>query len=240
MVYIQCDDSYKFPHHFDVACILYHAIDYSLDYKLITYNDLLSGDYDSHIRHNIFVGSVEFMKEVFSRIGIDEIKLPMYSDRTPRISNWKDTLNSYIENKNRLFVKPSSVKLFTGFVLDDLSLSSATSLNIDSQCEVLIYDVIDNIEAEYRCYIHRGKCIDIRHYSGDISLYPSMEFIETKCSENSSIDFPISYTMDICITSNGENIVIEYNDMWGIGNYGIPNDLYFRLIKSRYYEIVRF
>jgi hypothetical protein len=27
--------------------------------------------------------------------------------------------------------------------------------------------------------------------------------------------------------------------MWAIGNYGIPNDLYLRLLRDRYFEIIR-
>lgn len=51
----------------------------------------------------------------------------------------------------------------------------------------------------------------------------------------SNKDFPIAYTIDIGILESGENVVIEYNDMWAIGNYGIPNDLYLRLLKDRYF-----
>jgi hypothetical protein len=36
-----------------------------------------------------------------------------------------------------------------------------------------------------------------------------------------------------------EHVVIEYNDMWGIGNYGVPNDLYVRMLKERYFDIMR-
>jgi len=27
--------------------------------------------------------------------------------------------------------------------------------------------------------------------------------------------------------------------MWAIGNYGIPNDLYVRILKERYFDIMR-
>ena len=31
---------------------------------------------------------------------------------------------------------------------------------------------------------------------------------------------------------------ISSNDMWAIGNYGIPNDIYLRVLKDRYFQIV--
>ena len=46
------------------------------------------------------------------------------------------------------------------------------------------------------------------------------------------------YTVDIGILENDENVVIEFNDMWAIGNYGIPNDIYLRALKGRYFEII--
>lgn len=52
-------------------------------------------------------------------------------------------------------------------------------------------------------------------------------------------DFPKSYTIDVGILEDGENVVIEFNDMWGIGNYGVDNHTYLRLLKSRYFEIMK-
>jgi hypothetical protein len=66
---------------------------------------------------------------------------------------------------------------------------------------------------------------------------PSKEYLESVIDSNKN--FPISYTIDIGVLDNGENVVIEYNDMWAIGNYGIDNYEYFSLLKSRYFEIVR-
>jgi hypothetical protein len=33
--------------------------------------------------------------------------------------------------------------------------------------------------------------------------------------------------------------IVEFNDMYAIGNYGMPNDLYLRLLRERYFEIMR-
>jgi hypothetical protein len=136
-----------------------------------------------------------------------------------------------------IFIKPFNIKLFTGFVLDQMQNSSIS--DISDEEPVMVYDVFNSpIKSEYRCYIHRDKVIDIRHYSGDIFTYPSEQYLYNVLNKNEE-DFPISYTIDIGILESGENVVIEYNDMWAIGNYGIPNDLYLRLLKDRYFEIVK-
>jgi hypothetical protein len=36
-----------------------------------------------------------------------------------------------------------------------------------------------------------------------------------------------------------KNVIIEFNDMYAIGNYGVPNDLYVRMLRTRYFEIIR-
>ena len=65
-------------------------------------------------------------------------------------------------------------------------------------------------------------------------------FLEKVLKENEG-KFPIAYTIDIGILGCYQfcdNVVVEYNDMWAIGNYGMPNDLYLRLLRDRYFEIV--
>jgi hypothetical protein len=45
--------------------------------------------------------------------------------------------------------------------------------------------------------------------------------------------------MDVGVTEQGRNVIIEFNDMYAIGNYGLPNDLYLRMLRERYFEIMR-
>lgn len=40
------------------------------------------------------------------------------------------------------------------------------------------------------------------------------------------------------ILETNENVVVEFNDMWAIGNYGIPNDIYLRALRDRYFQII--
>jgi hypothetical protein len=51
--------------------------------------------------------------------------------------------------------------------------------------------------------------------------------------------FPSSYTIDIGILEDKTNVVVEFNDMWAIGNYGVPNNIYLRMLRTRYFEIIK-
>ena len=98
------------------------------------------------------------------------------------------------------------------------------------------YEVFDGvIESEYRIYVLNKKIIDSHCYSGSFEVIPDFNYVRSIIEENN--DFPISYTIDIGILDNGKNVVVEFNDMWAIGNYGVPNDLYIRMLKERYFEI---
>ena len=235
MVYIQSNSDRTFPHHFDCTCGLWGAIDNAVDYRLTSFEEVSSGKFDMLIRRNVFIGSAEFMREVFSRIGLNDVRLPINSNRPSEIITLSEAHNR-VKNGQKLFIKPVEIKQFTGLVLDGMKYSCLETLPDDTM--VIAYDPFKfKIDSEWRIYVHNNKMVDSRNYSGDFTISPDYSYIRSVISDYS--DFPCAYTIDIGILSNKENVVIEFNDMWAIGNYGIPNDLYFNLLKDRYFEIVK-
>lgn len=237
MIYIQSNKEKTLPHHFDAACAMYGAIETGKEYRLVSFEDVESGRFNLLIKQNLFVGSVEFMKEVFSKVKRENVRVPENSNREYKTMTLGEAKKYVKSTGSSIFIKPFDIKLFTGFVLDQMVHMSISDIPEDSM--VMTYEVFKSpIRSEYRCYIHRDKVIDIRNYSGDIFCSPDEKYLESVVSLNKG-KFPIAYTADIGILENGENVVVEYNDMWAIGNYGMPNDLYLRLLKERYFEIVK-
>lgn len=238
MVYIQSTSDRYRVHNFDAACAMFGTIESALTYRLTSFEEVQSGKFDSLIKRNLFVGSTEFMREVFKRIGLENVRLPENSNRISSIITLSEAHKIFAEG-NRIFIKPLEIKLFTGLVLDGMRYSCLNGLPDDTK--VLAYEPFeDAIESEWRIYVHNNKMVDARNYSGDFTIIPYWEYVKDIININKS-NFPVSYTIDIGILSNKlkENVVIEYNDMWAIGNYGIPNDIYLRLLRDRYFEIVR-
>ena len=232
MIYIQSNKEKTLPDHFDCACALYGAIDSKIDYKLVTFEEVVLGMYDTVVKTNLFVGSVEFMREVFKRIGLINVRLPMNSNRPHE-------LITLIEAKKRsnlgekLFIKPVELKLFTGLVLDGFIYSSIKDL--PDNTIVMAYEPFEyEIESEWRLYVHNDEIVDARNYSGDFYVTPEYDYIESVFLNEIRGKFPKAYTIDIAILYSSENVVVEYNDMWAIGNYGVPNDLYLKLLRERY------
>jgi hypothetical protein len=246
MIYIQSDTDRTLPHHFDAACAMYGAIDSAMKYRLTPFEEVAEGNWDSLIRTNLFVGSVEFMREVFKRIGLDDVRLPMNSDREHEIITLGEA-HERVAKGEKIFIKPIEIKLFTGLVLDGMIYASLANLPQDTK--VMAYKPFDKkILSEWRIYVHNKKIVDARNYSGDFMIIPIKSWLDKKIT---SLDnFPCAYTIDVgLLESNGfdfedstynvEPILIEFNDLWALGNYGMPNDLYLQLLQDRYFEIVK-
>lgn len=235
MIYIQSDNQRLRAHHFDAASAQFGAIESGFDFRLTSFEEVQSGKFNQLIKSNLFVGSVEFMKEVFSKVGKEETKVPKNSNRICQIMTLGDAKE--IAKTKTIFIKPLDIKLFTGFVLDQMIHTSIS--DVPDWTRVMVYDVFGSqIKSEFRCYIHRDRVVDIRNYSGDFFCSPNKEYLESVIKENRG-EFPVAYTIDIGVLESGENVVIEYNDMWAIGNYGMPNDLYLQLLTDRYFQIIR-
>lgn len=83
-MYIQLNSEKTRPHHFDCACALYGVIDNGFDFRLTPFEEIQSGKFDSLFRTRVFVGSVEFMREIFSRLGKSP-RVPLNSNRESKI-----------------------------------------------------------------------------------------------------------------------------------------------------------
>ena len=246
MIYIQKNND-GIPHHFDCACAMYGAIDLGLEYKLISFEELKSGKWDSLIKSNLFIGSVEFMTEVFNRIEIKQPKLPLNNFRPfieMKIKDFKNLIDNNSNSEQKYFIKPKEIKAFTGFVVDKWSVTTLNSLNDD--LDIFVQEVID-IESEWRIYVFRNKVVDIRQYSGELEadVYGMVNFANKllKNKEEKLKGFPSTFTIDMAIYKKYPKIrlktVVEFNDMWAIGNYGISNDLYVKMLKERYFDIIK-
>ena len=236
MVYIQSNTEKTIGHHFDCYCALYGAIELGLDYRLTSYEEISNGKFDALIKRNLFVGSVEFMKMVFSRIGLDNVRLPENSNRISETITLEEA-HQRVASGIKLFIKPVDIKLFTGLVLDGMQYSCLT--NLPKETKVLAYEPFKHkIISEWRLYVHNDKLIDSRNYSGEFIISPDYEYA-MKIIANNKGKFPCAYVLDIAVLENNENVLVEYNDMWAIGNYGVPNDIYVKTLKDRYFQIVK-
>lgn len=233
MLYIQSDIRCEIPINFDSACAMYGAIENGQKYELININDVRFNT--DVFKTNLAVGTVEFMQKIFKSLGISEVKLPKNSNRKSEIMTLEEALFLASEDESR-FIKPVQTKLFDGFVLDKCKYSCLEEIPLETK--IYAYQPFESeIVTEWRFYIHNHKIVGSGNYAGDY-WQPHCHSVEKVIKENEST-FPIAYTIDVGVLESGRLVVIEFNDAWSIGNYGLDNVVYLQMLKDRYFEIVR-
>lgn len=213
----------------------YEPIGYSIE-------DILSHKMDNLAKTHPFVGSIDAMTALFRNLNKspkpidfpDSIIKSGLINREIKIMKLNDLFNLVNLEHKPIFVKPVETKLFDGILLSkDEHLNY---LNSFDNCDVIVSDYID-IVSEHRIYVHKNKIVYSCNYNGDFKINPDFSYVN-KLIENYE-DQPISYTIDIAILKDGTMTVIEFNDFWAIGGYGLFCVNYATMLKDRYFEIIK-
>ena len=195
--------------------------------------------------YNVLVGSVEMLKKYFELNGLkvpSAIPLDVFPSKIlGRNIDVAHSTNLNILTNYPYFIKPANdIKAFTGMVVNDIDDYKMFSNNY--QGDVYVQEVV-NIVSEWRVYIEKSQIrgheiIGCKHYSGDDLIFPNKQFIE-KVFKHLIDELPNynSFTIDIGILDDGKNIVVEANDAWAIGNYGLDAEIYYNFIRKRFFQI---
>jgi hypothetical protein len=200
--------------------------------KVKTFTDSLSVPGDPT---NILVGSVEQCEQWLTRYGYKvptPISLNMFQDYLGR-NVWETNMDEITTFP--IFVKPSTkIKAFTGFVADtpfDLALYSENYRgSVWAQQEV---DII----SEYRLYVTNNRVIGLKHYAGDWHIFPDSDFIQRCFHQSIHCIDSHSYTLDFGVLEDGRTILVEANDGWATGNYGLEPYDYYIFCRNRWLQM---
>ena len=191
--------------------------------------------------NDIVVGGVGFVKRSLKRLGL---RIPEIVSVPHAISSfagrriWHSTmgeLRKQVESGEAIFAKPlpDRLKAFNGRLylsFNDLIPTAHVEDTEPIECSEPL-----EILSEHRCYVLRGDIIGLRHYAGDPLILPDADFI-MKAVESYS-DGPMGYAMDFGVTNDRQTVVIEVNDGYAIGAYGLHPVRYANLIQARWDEI---
>lgn len=181
--------------------------------------------------YKIIVATVEDSLKYLKRNieAIDDTFAAAYKNKTTVFNSLEETQDY------PCFIKPyKQIKAFTGIVVDNLEEARQFTNNFQGQIQR--QDIID-IESEYRVYITEERILGVKHYLGCPYKTPEKEITEKifkLCKENLT---NLSYTIDVGIKDNGETFLIEINDGWAIGNYGLSPDKYYQFVKNRWLQL---
>lgn len=191
--------------------------------------------------NDIVVGGVGFVKRGLKRLGLISPEIDSVPDSISSFAGrriWHSTmgeLRKQVEAGEAIFAKPlpDRLKAFNGRLYSSFSDLISTA-HVDDNEPVECSEPLE-ILSEHRCYVLRGDPIGLRHYAGDPLILPDSNFIKNVV-ENYS-DGPMGYAMDFGVTDDSRTIMIEVNDGYAIGAYGLHPVRYANLIQARWEEI---
>jgi hypothetical protein len=212
--------------------------------KVVLFSDL---DKVPLSRYNIIVAGTEYTIKRIKDLGIEppqalhipeELNQYLYLGRCISHMTFKmfkglaerDSINFPI------FIKPEGyAKEFVAGPVSNRENALLFYDNVPDDCLIMLSEIVD-IVSEYRCYVLNGELIGIKHYLGDIRIFPDVRDIDNMIATYRSQ--PKAFALDVGITNRGNTILIECNDAWSLGNYGLNDKQYAHMLAVRWHEMM--
>lgn len=138
----------------------------------------------------------------------------------------------------RVFVKPVTQKLFTGLVWSpDDPLARLVLAPYEYDTPVMVTGVVDFV-SEWRCFVKRHTLVGAKHYKGDWSKAPNRKLLETAIAQGRGI-MSDAYAIDMGVTVEGETLLVECNEGFALGNYGLASVVYASFMEARWEQFLR-
>lgn len=224
-------------HSPNISCAVYGFKE--MGFEIIPY-ELISEIYDLVTDEDIVLDYIDQVNTIFSKFNIFSY-LPDYPEvLSPFLGRkiWMDKINSINKNPNKwgIFCKPVKDKVFTGRVINntrDLIGCGSCYENYDVYCS----EVLD-IKREWRGFIYYDNLIDLRPYTGDWHYNYDSKVIDL-CIDSfkSWNERPVACSIDFAVTSDSKTIFLEMNDCYALGNYGLRNLDYAKMISARWSQL---
>ena len=155
---------------------------------------------------------------------------------------WRTSIRSLeqaLEQGREVFAKPAGRrKHFTGRVFaspGDMYYLAGTSAQEPLWCSEVVRWL-----SEFRVYVIRGEIVSIHSYHGDASVTlcePTLR--EAIATFTASGEAPAAYGIDFGVLDGGETALVEANDGYSLGAYGIAAEPYTRLLFTRWEELLQ-
>ncbi|RSK39482.1 ATP-grasp domain-containing protein [Hymenobacter perfusus] len=149
---------------------------------------------------------------------------------------WESTINAVAADPAQwpVFVKPMySAKKFTGVLVRnvrDLRGCGDQAEDTPVWCAEPV-----NFVAEWRCFVRYGQVLDARHYRGDWRVHFDARVAEQAIAAYQNA--PAAYSLDVGLTADGRTLLVEVNDGYSLGAYGLTPVSYAKLLSARWAQM---
>jgi len=196
-------------------------------------------------RETLVAGSIPAVMQALQQL---EIPVPEPNDYPESLRPflhrkvWESTVGAVLDglldgDLGSVFVKPKGrLKRFTGRVFsgrDDACFLEGASKRLAVYCSFPV-----EWKSEFRTYVIHGKIVGTLPYWGDPSILPDdgeiRRAVETLEKSGEAV---AAYGIDFGVLADGKTALMELNDGFGLGSYGLADDLYTELILARWQEL---
>lgn len=137
-----------------------------------------------------------------------------------------------------VFIKPvTGHKEFTGHVLAvyrDMIRTVGWAAEAPDTA-VWISEIV-TFAAEWRYFVHHREIVGVGHYHGDPLRAPDPEVV--RAAVLAYADCPSAYVIDFGVLADGRTALVEVNDGFSFGCYGLNPHAHAQMLESRWLEMV--
>ena len=233
-VFLQCKDTefgldYCTPNIFNA----YYGLK-DMGFECIKFSTLEDLQDFYHSKSELIVGGVGIVRK---RLKVFDIDPPMI-DYPEELRKYlgrnitETTLLQVVRDHNQwpIFVKSKDQKVLTGKVISTPADVVGLGEDIDVYCSPVV-----NFLSEYRVFVRYGQILDIKHYWGDPLIFPDPNVIQSAVKDYTSA--PDAYGIDFGVTDSGQTLLIEVNDAWALGCYGLAAHTYAKFLLTRWAQL---
>ncbi len=235
------------PHSYNFANAMYGFME--MGAKIEKYQEIRD-IYEKVNREDIVLDYISQCNAIFNKFGVTPY-VPDYPEALEGFLGrkvWHDSIYSISCDEQKwsagYFVKPVKDKVFTGHVIRSISDLMGCGCHSEDY-EVLVSEPIDII-SEWRVFIRYDQILDVRPYGMVMdrdrkSYYYHFdpEILKQMISAFSSWEErPAACSMDICFTKEGRTLLVEMNDAYALGSYGLNSVLYAKFISARWSQLL--
>lgn len=231
------------PEHKDVKFVLESR---KIPVTLFTTKKLERRQLKLH-KNTIVIGEIPIVQLALRYLGVEKSNATCYPESLRFMLKrkiWESTIKDVTSKVQMeyfpmgVFVKPKfAAKKFTGVVLfssNDFYKLEGAPIHTELFCSEVV-----NWLTEYRIYVIHSKIVGIKNYSGNPEVSLNLKEVEEaihlfeQSTEKSS-----AYGIDFGVLENGETALIEWNDGYSLGCYGLDKEVYTDLLLERWKEIM--
>ena len=147
---------------------------------------------------------------------------------------WTTQLKDINEEMLPVFIKPVEEKIAPGIVVESMEELKEEYGLLDPETGLYCSDPVEFV-SEWRCFLLCGLIVGIQFYYGDRDEKYDRAVIDAAVKAYPNM--PAGCALDFGVTDDGRTLLIEMNDGYSLGVYGLKPTLYARLLAARWAEL---